>query len=67
MELELLKRFEAVQMEIELHIYSFQNPFSLFLTEGLRIQFLFTFMASFIREKLTEEAYAYILLQTVFT
>ena len=54
MELELLKRFEAVQMEIELHICSFQNPFSLFflyLTECLRIPFLFTLTASFIREK----------------
>ena len=29
MELELLKHFEAVQMEIELHICSFQNAFSL--------------------------------------
>ena len=54
MELELLERFEAVQMEIELHICSFQNPFSLFflyLTECLRIPFLFTLTASFIREK----------------
>ena len=70
MELELLKRFEAVQMEIELHICSFQNPFSLFclfLTECLRIPFLFTVMASFIREKPIEEAYAYILSQTIFT
>ena len=31
LELELLKRFEAVQMEIELHICNFQNPISLFL------------------------------------
>ena len=54
LELELLKRFEAVQMEIDLHICSFQNPFSLFflfLTECLRIPFLFTLTASFIREK----------------
>ena len=70
MELELLKHFEAVQMEIEMHICSFQNPFSLFflfLTECLRIPFLFTLTASFIREKPIEEAYAYILFQTVFT
>ena len=70
LELELLKHFEAVQMEIEMHICSFQNPFSLFflfLTECLRIQFLFTLTASFIREKPIEEAYAYILFQTVFT
>ena len=70
MELELLKRFEAVQMEIELHICSFQNPFSLFflfLTECLRILFLFTLTARFFREKPIEEAYAYILFQTVFT
>ena len=71
MELELLKRFEAVQMEIELHICSFQNLFSLFflfLTECLRITFLFTVMpASFNREKPIEEAYAYILFQAVFT
>ena len=70
MELELLERFEAVQMEIELHICSFQNPFSLFflyLTESLRILFLFTLTASFIREKPIEEAFAYILFQTVFT
>ena len=54
LELELLKHFEAVQMEIEMHICSFQNPFSLFflfLTECLRIPFLFTLTASFIREK----------------
>ena len=54
LELELLKRFEAVQMEIELHICSFQNPFSLFflfLTVCLRIPFLFILTASFIREK----------------
>ena len=41
-------------MEIEMHICSFQNPFSLFclfLTECLRIPFLFTVTASFIREK----------------
>ena len=41
-------------MEIEMHICSFQNPFSLFclfLTECLRILFLFTVTASFIREK----------------
>ena len=70
LELELLKGLEAVQMEIELHICSFQNPFSLFclfLTECLRILFLFTLTASFIREKPIEEAYAYILFQTVFT
>ena len=70
LELELLKHFEAVQMEIEMHICSFQNPFSLlflFLTECLRILFLFTLMASFIREKPIEEAHAYILFQTVFT
>ena len=70
LELELLKRFEAVQMEIDLHICSFQNPFSLFflfLTECLRIPFLFTLTASFIREKPIEEAFAYILFQTVFT
>ena len=57
-------RFEAVEMEIELHICIFQNPFSLlflFLTECLRILFLFTLMASFIREKPIEEAHAYIL------
>ena len=30
LELELLKHFEAVQMEIKMHICSFQNPFSLF-------------------------------------
>ena len=59
MELELLKRFEAVQMEIDLHICSFQNPLSLlfsFLTECLRIPFLFTLTASFIREKPVDEA-----------
>ena len=70
LELELLTGFETVQMEIELHICSFQNPFSLFflfLTECLRILFLFTLTASFIREKPIEEAYAYILFQTVFT
>ena len=33
----------------------------------LRIPFLFTLTASFIREKPIEEAYAYILFQTVFT
>ena len=41
-------------MEIELHICSFQNPFSLFflfLTVCLRIPFLFILTASFIREK----------------
>ena len=57
-------------MEIDLHICSFQNPLSLFfsfLTECLRIPFLFTLTASFIREKPIEEAYAYILFQTVFT
>ena len=71
LELELLKRFEAVQMEIVLHICSFQNLFSLFflfLTEWLRIPFLFTLTASFIRDKPIEESsYAYILFQTVFT
>ena len=70
LELELLKRFEAVQMEIDLHICSFQNPFSLFflfLTECLRIPFLFTLTASSIRENPIEEAYAYILFRTVFT
>ena len=71
MELELLKRFEAVQMEIELHICSLQNPFFLFflfLTECWRIPFLFTLTASFIRDKPIEESsYAYILFQTVFT
>ena len=53
LELKLLKPFEAVQMEIELHIFSFQNPFSLFflfLTKCLRIPFLFTLTASSIRE-----------------
>ena len=71
LELELLKRLEAVlQMEMELHICSFQNPFSLFflfLTECLRIPFLFTLTASSIRENPIEEAYAYILFRTVFT
>ena len=65
-----VQKHEAVQMEIELHICSFQNPFSLFflfLTECLRIPFLFTLTASFIREKPIEEAYAYIFFQTVFT
>ena len=70
LELKLLKRFEAVQLEIEMRICSFQNPLSLFflfLTECLRKPFLFTLTASFIREKPIEEAYAYILFQTVFT
>ena len=42
-------------MEIELHICSFQNPFSLFflfLTECLRIPFLFTLTAVLLEKSL---------------
>ena len=55
MELELLKHFEAVQMEIEMHICSFQNPFSNFGYLGCRNPVSSTFLTPKLALKVVSE------------